>query len=171
VLLTVGAFARLGFIDFWDAFFFALLGTFAGDIFWYQLGAKLGEDFVIKYGRWFFVTPERFNRLKEHINHRGGIFIFISKFMYNMNHISEVAAGAVKFDFKKYLRFQIPVSAVWALSFIALGHFFANNLQSLKHDVALFTITLLLIFIAFILFDSLVNKLIEKKWIKKGNGE
>src|SRR4030042_1647703 len=45
-LLIIGALARFGIVDFWDAVFFALLGTFLGDILWYQLGRRYGEDFV-----------------------------------------------------------------------------------------------------------------------------
>lgn len=173
LLLIIGALSRLHLLNFWAGFFMAFLGTVAGDIFWYKLGEKYGKDFAERYGRWFFLTPERFRKLKERINHRGGIFIFLSKFMYNMNHISEAAAGAVRFNFKKYLRYQIPVSAVWTFAFINLGYFFADNLDSLKHDVALFTILILAIFVAFILLDRLVEKLIEKRWFKfiNGNGK
>lgn len=170
ILLVVGALARLGIIDFWDTFFMALLGTIAGDIFWYKIGAKYGEDFVKRYGRWFFMTEKRFNKLKEIITRSGGIFIFVSKFMYSMNHISEVAAGAVKFNFKKYIKCQIFVSAGWTLAFVSLGYFFAHNLAGLKHDVKLFTLTLSAVFFGLILLDKLIEKVFEKKVIKLGNG-
>lgn len=166
LLLIVGALTRLGYIDFWDAFFMAFLGTLAGDIFWYKIGLKYGEQFISRYGCWFFMTEKRFKKLKEIITKNGGFFIFFSKFMYSMNHISEVAAGAVKFNFRKYLRVQILVSAVWSFAFISLGYFFAHNLAALKHDVTLFTIVLLLIFTAFILLDRFIEKLLEKKVIK-----
>jgi membrane protein DedA with SNARE-associated domain len=165
-LLVIGALARLGYIDFWDAFLVALLGVFAGDFFWYKIGVKYGEKFVAKYGGWFFMTPERFNGLKNLINKNGGIFIFFSKFMYNLNHISLVAAGAIGFNFRRFIRYQILVSFVWVLSFISLGYFFAHNLVGLKHDVTLFTIVLLLVFAAFIVIDRFIEKLLEKKLIK-----
>ncbi len=173
ILLVIGALARLGYIDFWDTVFFAYLGTLAGDIFWYRVGAKYGENFITRYGRWFFMSEKRFRALKGIIIKNGGLFIFLSKFMYCMNHISVVAAGAVKFNFGKYIRIQLFVSAAWTLAFVSLGYFFADNLTVLKHDVTLFTIVLLLVFAAFIALDKLIERLLEKKIIKinNGNGE
>ena len=170
LLLVVGALARFGFIDFWDAVFFALLGTFLGDIFWYQLGKRYGENFVSKYGRWFFMTPQRFEKLKNLITKNGGLFIFISKFMYNLNHISLVAAGTIGFNFRKFLRFQIFISIGWVLAFISLGYFFAHNLAGLQHDVKVFTIVVVLVFGGFILIERFVEKLIERRVMRDGNG-
>jgi len=170
VLLIVGALARFGFVDFWDAVLFALLGTFFGDILWYQLGRRYGENFVLKHGRWFFMTPQRFEILKRLITKNGGLFIFVSKFMYNLNHISLVAAGTIGFNFKKFLKFQIFVSIGWVLGFISLGYFFAHNLAGLQHDVKVFAILMVLVFGGFILIERFVEKLIEGRVLKNGNG-
>jgi len=172
-LLIIGALAHFGVVDFWDAFFFALLGTIAGDIFWFKLGERYGEDFILKYGHWFFITPERFKKLEGLINKNSGIFVFLSKFMYNLNHISLVAAGATKFPFKKFIKLQMPISFIWALSFMALGHAFAYNLGKLKHDVTLFTILVLAVFVSFILLEKFIEKLIEWKIFDRfgGNGK
>lgn len=170
LLLIVGALARFGFIDFWDAIFFALLGTFLGDIFWFQLGKRYGENFVLKYGRYIFITPERFKKLEKLIKRQGGIFIFLSKFMYNLNHISLIAAGAIKFNFRKFLRFQIFVSVGWVLAFTSLGYFFAQNLAGLKHDVKVFAIVMVLVFAGFILLERFIEKIIESRIIGKENG-
>ena len=170
-LLIIGALARFGFIDFWDSVFFAMLGTFLSDIFWYQLGRRYGEDFVLKYGRWFFITPERFKKLKTLIMKKSGLFIFVSKFMYNLNHVSLVAAGAIKFNFRRFLKFQIFVSIGWVLAFISLGFFFANNLAGLQHDVKVFAIVMVLVFVGFILIERFIEKLIESRVMKNGNGD
>jgi len=173
VLLIVGALTHFGVVDFWDAFFFALLGTIAGDIFWFKMGERYGENFILKYGRWFFITPERFKRLEGLINTNSGIFIFLSKFMYNLNHISLVAAGAIKFPFKKFIRPQIITSLIWVLAFMALGHAFAYNLAKLKHDVTLFTLLVLAVFVGFVLLEKLIEKLIKWRIFNRfgGNGK
>ncbi|PIW76179.1 MAG: hypothetical protein CO001_02655 [Candidatus Portnoybacteria bacterium CG_4_8_14_3_um_filter_40_10] len=170
LLLIIGALARFGFIDFWDAVFFALLGTFFGDIFWFQLGKRYGENFVSKYGRWLFITPQRFNKLKQMITKNGGLFIFLSKFMYNLNHISLVAAGTIRFNFRKFLKFQIFISIGWVLAFISLGYFFAHNLAGLKHDIKVFAIMMVLVFGSFILIERFVEKLIESRVMGRGDG-
>lgn len=173
VLLVIGALSRLHLLNFWTAYLAAFLGTVGGDIFWYKIGERYGEQFVSKYGDWFFMTSKRFKKLELIINKKNGLFIFATKFMYGINHISEVAAGAVRFGFKKYLKRQIIVSAIWSFGFVSLGYFFADNLKRLKHDVALFIFVLLGVFVLLILLDRAIEKIVEKKVlrIENGNGD
>jgi len=166
ILLVIGALARLQILDFWAAFIIASLGTIAGDIFWYKLGARFGEQFVTRYGRWLFITKERFEKITGLVHRHGGFFIFVSKFIYNLNHVSEVAAGAVGFNFKKYIKAQIAVSTIWVFLFLSLGYFFANNLTALKHDVKLFAITLFFIFVGLLLLEKVVERVFEKRVLK-----
>lgn len=164
--MVFGALSRFGLANFWDAFLIAIAGVFVGDLLWFRVGEECGEKFVSRYGKWFLMTPLRFQKLEYIIKRSGGLFIFISKFIYNLNHISLVAAGAVKFDFAKFIKCQIPASIVWTLSFLGLGYFFAHNLVAIKQDVKLFAVTLSAIFIGIILLDRLIGKIIEKRIIK-----
>lgn len=166
-LLIIGALSRFGFLDFWTAFFIAFSGVFVGDFFWFRVGQRYGEKFILRHGRWFFITPERFKKIEEAIKKRGGFFLFFSKFMYNLNHISLVAAGAVKFDFRKFIRFQVLVSLIWTISFLALGYFFAHNLAMIKHDVKLLAIGLITVFAVFLLVDKIIEKIIERRVINQ----
>ncbi len=170
VLLVVGALTHFGVLDFSDAFFFACLGTICGDILWFKIGKRYGENFILKHGAWFFITPERFKKLENIISQRGGIFIFLSKFMYNLNHISLVAAGAIKFPFKKFIKYQIPISLVWVYIFMSLGHAFAYNLAKIKHDVTLFTILVLAVFVGFIIIEKFIEKIIRWRIFNRANG-
>jgi len=168
-LLIIGAFSRLGYFDFWAVALAALIGTFIGDFFWFKVGAKYGERFIVKYGHWFLITPRRFEVLEKKVKRGGGLFIFFSKFIYNLNHISLVAAGAVKFNFKKFIRIQIFVSIVWVLFFTSLGYFFAHNLAGIKHNVKLFAVLMSVIFVVFILADELLGRILARK-VTSGNG-
>ena len=165
-LLIFGALSRFGLVNFWDTFLIALAGVFVGDLLWFRIGEEYGEKFVSRYGRWFLMTPLIFQKIEYIIKKSGGLFIFVSKFVYNLNHISLVAAGTVKFDFAKFIKCQIITSIVWTLSFLGLGYFFANNLAAIKHDVKLLAVTLLAVFIGIILLDRLIGRIIEKRIIK-----
>ena len=162
-LLIIGALSRFGYFNFWDSVIAALIGTFIGDFFWFKIGAKYGEGFIAKHGHWFLMTPSRFAALKQRIIKGGGLFIFFSKFIYNLNHISLVAAGTVKFNFRKFIKVQIFVSVIWVLCFTSLGYFFAHNLAGIKHNVKLFAVSMLVVFVVFILVDELIGRIIARK--------
>jgi membrane protein DedA with SNARE-associated domain len=163
-LLVFGALARIGYINFWDAFLIAAAGGIVGDLIWFRIGEEYGEKFVSRYGRWLFMTPERFKKLEDKIKKRGGLFIFFSKYLYNMNHISLVAAGTIKFDFERFIKCDILAIISWVFSFLGLGYYFANNLAEVKHDVRLFAFALLAVFVLIILVDKIIGKIV-KKWI------
>jgi len=165
-LFAVGIFSRLGYLDFWSAFFAALLGVFSGDLFWFKIGEIYGEKFVLRFGRYIFITPERFKKLEAMIKKRGGFYVFFSKFIHNLNHISLVAAGAVKFNFKKFVKYQALTSLIWTSIFLSLGYLFTDNLAKIKHDVKLFTGGILLIFIIFIILDTKIGTLIKEKILR-----
>ncbi|MBI4708759.1 MAG: DedA family protein [Candidatus Portnoybacteria bacterium] len=162
-LLIIGALVRLDYLDFWDSFFISFLGVLAGDYLWFLVGIKYGDKFISKYGRWFFMTSVRFKRIEQMMQKNGGLFIFISKFMYGLNRISLIAAGAIKFNFRQFIKYQLIASIVWTTLFMSLGYFFAHNLEKIKHDVKLLTIGLALIVVVFAILSKIAENLFEKK--------
>lgn len=163
VILVVGAASRLGYIDFWDAFFMAYLGAMAGDVLWFKIGEIYGERFIKKYGRWLLVTPARFEKIKNLIDKKDGSFLIVSKFLYSMNHVSLLAAGAVGFSFSRFLRYQFFISFGWVGCFLSLGYFFAHNLSKIIKDVRIFTLLFLAATAAFIALELILEKALVKK--------
>ena len=53
-----------------------LAGSLAGAYFNYFLSSKLGEPFLRKYGKWFFVKPAALDRACEVFNRYGGVTTF-----------------------------------------------------------------------------------------------
>jgi len=168
-LLLLGAFSRLGYFNFWWAFAFAVAGAIVGDHLWYKIGCRYGEKMIAKCGRCLCISPGRFQRLKEMIKKKGAGFIVFSKFMYGLNHLSLLAAGAIEFDFKKFKRVQFITSFVWALFFMSLGFFFAHSLDSVKHDMKLVPSVFCCFFAVFILFEKIAG-LIVRRILRLSNG-
>jgi len=166
-LLVAGSMVYFGLLDFGPLVLAAILGTWLSDIFWYEIGVRFGERFISRHGWWFFITPERFLKIKNVIQKRGFWMVFVSKFSYGLNHLFLLAAGASEFGFKRFLRYQMPVSALWALAFVFLGKMFAFGLDSVKHDIKLFGLGMLILILLVLLFERLFGK----NFLKKFNGQ
>ncbi|PJE60062.1 MAG: hypothetical protein COU85_00235 [Candidatus Portnoybacteria bacterium CG10_big_fil_rev_8_21_14_0_10_44_7] len=136
----------------------ALLGTFAGDVFWYKLGRRYGRGLIQKYGRWFLIPSQRFAKMEKMVLEHGPWLIFLTKFLYGLNHAFLVAAGAIKFGFKKFLRYQLPASAFWMFVFVFLGHFFASSLAALKKDIHFFGLSLLGLIVLILILERAFGK-------------
>lgn len=136
-LLVAGSLVHFGLLDVWPLALTAVLGSWLSDILWYEAGKRWGEKFISRCGRWFFITPTRFVKIKLLINGRGFWLTLFSKFSYGLNHLFLAAVGAANLNFRRFLKYQLPVSALWALIFIFLGKFFSDGLMAARHDMKL----------------------------------
>ena len=64
VLLAAGVMAQRGHIDLGDAIAFGVLGAVIGDQIGYWVGREDGRPFVLRWGRYVFITPERLSRAR-----------------------------------------------------------------------------------------------------------
>jgi membrane protein DedA with SNARE-associated domain len=141
----------------------AFLGTICGDIFWFKIGERYGRKFIQKCGHWFFITPSRFEKIEKLISKKGAVYLVISKFLYSLNHISLIAAGAIHFNFARFVRLQIIISAFWTVCFISLGYLFAHSLAKIIKDVRIFSLLFLAAVAAYIALNLILEKIFFKK--------
>ncbi len=168
-LLVAGSLVHLGVLDLWPTLVASFLGTIGSDIFWYSLGNKYGTKLIVKHGRWFFITPERFAKIERLIQKKGNWLILFSKFLYGLNHAFLAAAGAVKFSFERFIKVQIFASAFWVVLFILLGRFFASGLLIIKKDIRLVGGGMLVLIILFVLLERFLEKRFLRKFLGNGN--
>ncbi|MBI4836993.1 MAG: hypothetical protein HY813_01135 [Candidatus Portnoybacteria bacterium] len=139
-LLASGFLIRLGFLNFFIVYPMALIAVFLRDIILYRLGERYGEELVTKFGRFFFVTPARLAKLEARLKNSGGKTIFFSKFFYGLNHITIMAVGAIKFDFRRFLKIESVTIFLWGTLMLTLGFFLGHSFTLFGHyakDIAL----------------------------------
>ncbi len=59
ILIAAGALVRHGALNPGEVLLFGILGAITGDQIDYWAGRKGGRPFVLRWGRYMFVTPER----------------------------------------------------------------------------------------------------------------
>lgn len=168
-LLVAGSLIHFGVLDFWPLVLAATLGTWGSDLFWYEIGRRWGEKLVNRWGRWLLLTPARFSKIEELILERGEWLILISKFSYGLNHAFMLAAGTVKFDFKRFLKYQFSVSVLWVLAFVSLGRFFASSLATIEKDIKFVGLAMLGVIIIFWAIERFFIRKFFRKFVSNGN--
>ena len=160
-LLASGFLIRLGFFDFVPVFLLASTGIFLRDIILYKLGKKYGEQIIIKYGRFFYITPQRFSSITKRLKKSKGKTIFFSKFLYGLNHITILAVGASKIDFKRFIKLSIVTIIFWESVLLSLGYFLGHSFTLLKHYVKDISIFLAASVIIFIFLELIIKKIVK----------
>lgn len=134
-MLASGFLIRLGFLNFFIVYPMVLFAVFLRDVILYWLGERYGERLVIRFGRFFFITPARLARLEASLKNGGGKTIFFSKFLYGLNHITIMAVGATKFNFRRFLKIESIAIFLWGTLMLMLGFFLGHSFTLLRHYV------------------------------------
>ncbi len=93
VLIAAGALVHRGVLDPGDALFFGILGAVIGDQIGYWVGRLGGRPFVLRWGRYALITPERLRRAESFFARHGGRAVFLARFVTGLRVFGALVAG------------------------------------------------------------------------------
>jgi len=77
-------------------------------------GSRLaGRPLVMRYGKYFFISPEKIEGAERWAAHYGAMGIFISRLLPVVRHLIGIPAGIVRMDYWKFSIFTVLGSAVY----------------------------------------------------------
>ena len=162
LMLFIGALIHIGFLPFWQTFFIVLVAVYFGDFLFFYLGYRYGEPLLAKLIQKKLIKRNKVEKI-EGIFERGGTWIlFVSKFAYGLNHLTQLVGGAMKFNPKRYAYNQSYTSFLWVCLYLFIGYTFSAVLSEIFFDLKALSIALLIIFAAIFALGWLVDLLINK---------
>ena len=99
-----------------------LVGSLAGAFFNYWLSAKLGEPFLRKYGKWFFVKPEALDRACEVFNRYGAATTFVCRLIPVIRQLISIPAGLAKMPLGRFAFFTGLGAGIWTIVLALVGY-------------------------------------------------
>jgi membrane protein DedA with SNARE-associated domain/membrane-associated phospholipid phosphatase len=111
------------------------LSAFLGDTVSFMLGAHLGREFLVKHGERFRITPERLKKVEDYFARYGGRTILIGRFIGLVRALAPFIAGSSKLPYRNFAPFSILGTGLWAITFILIGYFFAQSLDTVTNAV------------------------------------
>ena len=154
IAISAGILILLGALNFWVCLLALFLGGMIKTLLGYFLGGFLHRKF--SGYRFFNYIEKRVFSIMPNFEQKPFWSIFISKFLM-INHIVIIFAGYKKINFKKYLKAEITSTSIWAPSLLLLGYFFGYTAIRVSKEITDFSLVVLLLLIAFYLFDKLVS--------------
>lgn len=131
VAVGAGILAKIGSFKLLDVLFVLSVGAVIGDLIGYYIGNKYGEDFILKYGKYFYLKGENFQKTKDLIREHAGKTIIIGRFNSITRALTPFSAGATCIPFYKFLFFDIIGGISWAIFFTMLGYLFGHNYKAI----------------------------------------
>ena len=99
-----------------------LVGSLAGAYFNYFLSARLGEPFLRRYGKWFFVKPEALDRACEVFNRYGAATTFICRLIPVIRQLISIPAGLAKMPLGRFTLFTGLGAGIWTVILALAGY-------------------------------------------------
>src|ERR671932_2768984 len=128
ILLASGLLAQQGHIDVGDTIVFGILGAVVGDQIGYWVGREGGRPFILRWGRYFFITPERLGRAEAFFTRHGGKAVFLARFFSGLRGFGALVAGISQMRWMTFLIYNALGGAVWATAVVLLGYFLGSSL-------------------------------------------
>lgn len=132
ILMTfVGYLTGVGWFHFGIALVVSFAGAMTGMIVSYSLGRKVGKPFLWRYGKWVKLTPLRLSRAETWFHKYGLWTVCFGYFVPGVRHFTCYLAGVSSVKLWRYLLFAGSGAFIWCATFLSLGHFIGNSMDTI----------------------------------------
>ncbi len=151
-MIPAGYLAFQGQMNLFLAIGIGIAGSLSGALFNYFLAVKYGRGFLVKYGKYFFITPESITKVENFFKDHGHISTFSGRLIPAVRQYISFPAGLAKMDIKEFSFYTTLGAGIWVTILALIGYFVGKN-QELIHqytkEITLVVLVVLAIGIAF----------------------
>ncbi|HEY4984777.1 MAG TPA: DedA family protein, partial [Verrucomicrobiae bacterium] len=87
----------------------------------YWIARVAGRPLVLRYGRYFLISPEKVDGAERWAAHYGAFGIFASRLLPVVRHLIGIPAGIVRMNFWKYSLYTLLGAGSWSAVLCWLG--------------------------------------------------
>ncbi|WP_279038981.1 DedA family protein [Campylobacter helveticus] len=163
VMIPAGYLAHKGELNLSLCILSGIFGSILGALINYYLCFFWGKGFVLRYGRFFGITEEKFAKFENFFNKHGEFSTFVCRLLPGIRQYISMPAGLAKMKLVNFIIFTAAGSGIWVSILVFLGYFLGQNEELIKeylHQILLFI--LLFVFILSIIYIK-----IKKPFIKE----
>ena len=123
-----------GGMSLWGIVVAGAVGSWLGATIMYWASRVAGRPLVMRYGKYFLISPEKVEGAERWAAHYGGMGIFISRLLPVVRHLIGIPAGIVRMDYKTFSVFTLLGSAIWCAVLCWLGVKMGQDEQLMKGE-------------------------------------
>lgn len=121
-------------------FFLAVTGTLAGSLANYAIAYYCGRFMLVRYGKYFFMTEEKLQKMEAYFVKHGSLSIFLGRLVFGVRHFISFPAGLAKMDLKKFCLYTVLGGGAWTFILLAVGYIIGDNKELVMSLVPLLKI-------------------------------
>ncbi|OGU06436.1 MAG: hypothetical protein A2075_07740 [Geobacteraceae bacterium GWC2_58_44] len=145
VMPPAGYLAQQGKMSMTVAILCGTVGSLVGAYANYFAAHYLGRPLLLKYGRYVFITEEKFAKVELFFLKHGEISTFIGRLLPVVRHLISLPAGLAGMNHLKFSLYTLLGAGIWVTVLTFIGYFIGSNqelIMKYSHH-ALFVVLLL----------------------------
>lgn len=132
VMIPAGYLAYKGEMNIYIVILLGILGSLGGALFNYYFALKFGRTFLLKYGKYFFVSHESIEKTEKFFKNHGHISTFSGRLIPGLRHYISLPAGLAKMNLFVFCLYTSLGAALWVTILTVLGYYLGDNQELIK---------------------------------------
>lgn len=161
-VVIVAATATTNWIEYVALLVAVIVGALGGESVGFALGHYFGPKIrTSRLGRW--IGESHWIRAENYLDRRGGIAVFISRFLPILHSLIPLTVGMSTMHYRKFIAWTAPACIVWALAYVSVGWAAAGSYRHLSARLHFAGYIFVAIILVFIVLVVVVKRLIERR--------
>jgi len=127
VMPPAGYLAQQGQMNALAAILCGTLGSLAGAYANYMAAHYLGRPLLLKYGKYVWITEEKFAKVERFFIEHGEVSTFVGRLLPVVRHLISLPAGLAGMNHIKFSLYTLAGAGLWVTILTYIGYFIGMN--------------------------------------------
>lgn len=127
VMPPAGYLAQQGQMNIWIAILMGTVGSLVGAYANYFAAHYLGRPLILKYGKYVWITEEKFSKVEQYFKDHGEISTFIGRLLPVVRHLISLPAGLAGMNHVKFSLYTLLGAGIWVTILTWIGYVLGAN--------------------------------------------
>ena len=160
-IVIVAATGVDGPVEYFALIVTVIAGALAGESIGFALGRYFGPRIrASRLGR--RIGEHNWARAERYLDRRGGLAVFISRFLPVLHSIIPLTVGMSGMRYRKFMAFTVPACVLWAFAYVSVGALAAGSYREMADRLHYAGYIFVAIIVAFALVVVVVKKVLTR---------
>ena len=164
VMPPAGYLAQQGQMNIWIAILMGTMGSLVGAYANYFAAHYLGRPLLLKYGKYVWITEEKFAKVETFFKEHGEVSTFIGRLLPVVRHLISLPAGLAGMNHWKFSLYTLLGAGIWVTVLTYIGYFIGANqelIMKYSHQAVIGVVIVSIAIIAVYVWNHRRKKLLE----------
>jgi membrane protein DedA with SNARE-associated domain len=164
VMPPAGYLAQQGQMNMFVAILCGTMGSLVGAYANYFAAHYLGRPLLLKYGKYVWITEEKFAKVETFFKDHGEVSTFIGRLLPVVRHLISLPAGLAGMNHWKFSLYTLLGAGMWVTILTYIGYFIGENqelIMKYSHQALIGAVLLSVAIVAVYVWNHRRKKLLE----------